>query len=116
LDVKSGMSVELRRPASLLLSRTSVEDWLSLGCSCMLSRAPSDREVVRYTAGESGLTSRLSRVSRVPALAGWGVVERGFGLTIGASEGCGGGVARCRSSFNTYNPGQERVSTDARLL
>ena len=61
-------------------------------------------------AGESGLTSRLSRVSPVPAVAGWGAVERGFGLAIGASEGCGGGVARCRSSFNTYSPG--RVSED----
>jgi hypothetical protein len=30
----------------------------------------------------------------VPAVAGWGVVARGFGLITGASEGWGGGVAR----------------------
>lgn len=40
----------------------------------------------------------------VPADAGWGVVARGFGFMIGASEGCGGGVARCRSSFSVYVP------------
>lgn len=41
----------------------------------------------------------------VPAVAGCGDVARGFGFIIGASEGCGGGVASCRSSFNTYVPG-----------
>lgn len=46
-DMKSGASLELRRPASLLLSRTSVDDWLSSGCSCMLPCTPSDREDVR---------------------------------------------------------------------
>jgi hypothetical protein len=40
----------------------------------------------------------------VPAVAGWGVVARGFGFIIGASEGCGGGVARCRSSLRMYVP------------
>ena len=48
LEVNGTMSsVELRRPASLLLSRGSVDDWVSSGCSCMLPCAPSDREVVR---------------------------------------------------------------------
>ena len=40
----------------------------------------------------------------VPAVAGWGVVASGFALIMGASEGCGGGVARCKSSFRTYVP------------
>lgn len=47
---------------------------------------------------------RETRESFVPALAGCGVVARGFGFMIGASEGCGGGVARCKSSFRTYVP------------
>lgn len=47
LDANGGTSVELMRPTSLLLSRASVDDWVSSRCSCMLSRAPSDRDVVR---------------------------------------------------------------------
>jgi len=46
----------------------------------------------------------------VPDVAGWGAVDRGFGLTTGASEGCGGGVARCKSSFSTYKPSAGTVS------
>jgi hypothetical protein len=42
--------------------------------------------------------------SRLPMVAGWGFVASGFGLTTGASDGCGGGVARWRSSFRTYRP------------
>jgi len=33
-----------------------------------------------------------------------GVVANGFGLIIGASDGWGGGVARCRSSLRMYVP------------
>ncbi len=40
----------------------------------------------------------------MPAVAGWGVVASGFGLTMGASEGWGGGVARSKSSLRTYVP------------
>lgn len=39
-----------------------------------------------------------------PAVGGAGVVARGFGLMVGASEGCGGGDARCRSSRRVYVP------------
>lgn len=46
-------------------------------------------------------TSRLARHNLVPLVAGWGFVARGLGLTAGASEGCGGGVARRRSSLRT---------------
>lgn len=42
----------------------------------------------------------------VPAVAGCGVVARGLGFKTGDSEGCGGGVARCKSSFNVYVPGK----------
>jgi hypothetical protein len=44
------------------------------------------------------------RETVVPAVAGCGLVERGFGLTTVASEGCGGGVARCKSSLRMYVP------------
>lgn len=44
----------------------------------------------------------------VPAVAGWGVVASGFGLMTGASDGCGGGVARCRSSLSVYRPSPTR--------
>ena len=56
-----------------------------------------------------GRTSRLIKDSLVPAVAGWGLVAKGFGFTTGASEGCGGGVARWRSSLSTYRPEQWRA-------
>ena len=43
--------------------------------------------------------SRLTRESLTPEVGGCGTVARGFGFTIGASEGCGGGVANKRSSL-----------------
>ncbi len=46
LDAKGSRSLELMRPTSLLLSRMSVDDWLSSGCSLMLPGAPSERDVV----------------------------------------------------------------------
>ena len=58
-----------------------------------------------------GRTSRLSSDSFVPAVAGCGLVASGFGLMIGASEGCGGGVARCRSSLRTYVPVSSLLSS-----
>lgn len=39
-----------------------------------------------------------------PEVGGVGTVARGLGFTIGASEGCGGGVARCKSSTSSYVP------------
>lgn len=65
-----------------------------------------DRVVAKgplYEKG-GGRASRLMNESFVPAVAGWGVVAKGFGLITGASDGCGGGVARWRSSFRTYVP------------
>jgi hypothetical protein len=41
---------------------------------------------------------RLTSDSLTPDVGGAGFVASGFGLMIGASDGCGGGVARCRSS------------------
>lgn len=40
----------------------------------------------------------------VPAVGRPTVVARGFGLVTGASEGWGGGVARCKSSRRRYVP------------
>lgn len=39
--------------------------------------------------------------SFVPAVGGEGVVASGLGFCTGASEGWGGGVARCRLSRST---------------
>ena len=39
-----------------------------------------------------------------PLVGGRTFVARGFGLTTGASDGWGGGVARCKSSLRTYVP------------
>lgn len=96
--------VDVPRPSSLLSAPSSFEKRLSLGCSWMLSAAalrerfPADAPWMKR--GEWRM-SRLARHSLVPLVAGWGVVARGLGLTAGASEGCGGGVARRRSSLRT---------------
>lgn len=41
----------------------------------------------------------LIKHSFTPAVGGVGAVARGLGFKTGASDGCGGGVARCRSSL-----------------
>lgn len=46
----------------------------------------------------------MVRESFVPAVGGPIVVASGLLFGTGASEGCGGGVARCRSSRRTYVP------------
>lgn len=51
-----------------------------------------------------------TRESLVPATVGWGAVLRGLRVVIGDSDGCGGGVARKISSFNTYVPAPIRGS------
>lgn len=48
--------------------------------------------------------SRLTKDNFTPQVGGAGTVVRGFGLTMGASEGWGGGVASRRSSCRTYVP------------
>ena len=52
-----------------------------------------------------------------PVVAGRGAVASGFGFAFWCSDGCGGGIARCRSSCRTYVPdsfsGVEQVSKDA---
>lgn len=55
-------------------------------------------------AGGGVRDSRLRREILVPVVAGCGVVANGLGLTTGASDGWGGGVARRRSSLSTYVP------------
>lgn len=59
---------------------------------------------ILYNRGAAGREFSDSRETLVPAVAAAGVVARGFGLIIGVSEGCGGGVARWRSSLRTYTP------------
>lgn len=46
----------------------------------------------------------LTSDSFTPEVGGVGPVARGFGFTIGASDGCGGGVARSKSSWRLYVP------------
>lgn len=48
--------------------------------------------------------SKLTNDSLTPDVGGVGTVAKGLGFTIGASEGCGGGVARRRSSLRVYVP------------
>lgn len=91
-------SLELARP-SLPLSVGSLE-LSSLGFSWMLEWPKLVADIPLYRKG-GGRASRFSNEIVVPAVAGWGVVARGFGFTIGASDGCGGGVARCKSSLST---------------
>ncbi len=57
--------------------------------------------LVLYNGGGvfRGLITQIETLT--PAFGGWGVVERGFELTMGASWGWGGGVARCRLSCRT---------------
>ena len=48
-----------------------------------------------------GVLSRLPMLtseSLTPDVGGAGTVASGLGFMTGASEGCGGGVAKCRSS------------------
>jgi len=74
-----------------LLPGTSKELRPSFGCSCMLEWT-SDRELlfvsILYNGG-GGLARELrdSKETLVPEVAGCGVVARGFGLIIGASDG-----------------------------
>lgn len=94
-----GASLEFARP-SLLLMVGSLE-LSSCGCSCILFDCPRLAAVMPlYWKGE-WRASRLISDTLVPAVAGWGFVASGFGFMTGASDGCGGGVARCRSSLRT---------------
>jgi len=101
-----GTSLEAARP-SVLLRRPSVVECslLSLGCSWMLERRPLEAMLFRAQpverAAGGARESMLMMDSLVPMVAGCGFVASGFGLTTGASEGCGGGVARWRSSLRT---------------
>jgi hypothetical protein len=65
------------------------------------------RRCRRDCEGTAGAVT--TRDSFVPALGGAMVVASGLGLCMGASEGCGGGVARWRSSRSTYVPIMIRV-------
>lgn len=46
----------------------------------------------------------MVRDNFTPLVGGEGVVARGFGFIMGASDGCGGGVAKCKSSRSRYVP------------
>lgn len=81
--------------------------WLFVSCgdSCMLG-GTCDRVLVRVPNlwscdCEGWRGARATSESFVPVVGGDTVVARGFGLWMGASDGCGGGVARWRSSRNT---------------
>lgn len=88
--------VDVPRPSSLFLIRS--DDSLSSGdASPRLDRGFSEKAdaaipLANITGGVCG--SSDSSETLVPALSGFGSVASGFGLIIGASEGCGGGVAR----------------------
>ena len=58
----------------------------------------------RYSGGNDfrGLVIHIE--SFMPAFGGAGVVASGFGLIMGPSCGCGGGVARCKLSCRKYVP------------
>lgn len=90
----------LPAPPSLL---SSADARSSPGCSCMGAFNLEFAFCLKYDGAELRVL-RDSNDNFVPADAGWGFVARGFGLIIGASEGCGGGVARCKSSLSTYVP------------
>ena len=73
----------------------------SFSCSLILYVPRFDlvlTDVCLYNCGADfrGLVIQIE--SFMPAFGGEGVVANGFELTIGASWGCGGGVARCRLS------------------
>ena len=78
-------------PSSLLPGTGSPDVRPSLGCSGILVFSPSDRLLLfvstLYRRGAELREPKDSKESLVPAVAGWGVVARGFGLTIGASDG-----------------------------
>lgn len=75
----------------------------------MLDGAPLRARVVEesplYRKFGAGRLSSAMRETEVPALAGCGRVDSGFGFGTVASEGWGGGVARCKSSLSVYVPG-----------
>lgn len=99
--------MDVRAP-SLLPGATSADVRPSFGCSLILEYLPLDNALrlvsVLYKSGGARRELRDKSEILVPAVAGCGVVARGFGFIIGASEGCGGGVARCRSSLRIYVP------------
>lgn len=106
--------VEVPRPSSLLMPpsveyrRLFVPSFVSLS-----DKAAADGPL--YENG-GGFTCRLTSDIRVPAVAGCGFVARGFGFTIGASEGCGGGVARFKSSLRTYVPARKHPVSLAQAI
>lgn len=79
-----GASLELARP-SLPLKVGSLEV-SSFGCSWMLAWLKDVAEMPLYMKG-GGRASRFNSDIVVPAVAGWGLVARGLGFMIGASEG-----------------------------
>lgn len=65
--------VDVSLPSSLLTPAASLEDRLSLGCSCMLAGAPPRASVVAedpWYKGGVWRPSRLTRLSLVPDVAG----------------------------------------------
>lgn len=111
----SGVSRALSSPKTGVLPDVALEDscggtpsllvsWElldSFSCSLILYVPRFERvltDVCLYNCGADfrGLVIQIE--SFMPAFGGDGVVANGFELTIGASWGCGGGVARCRLS------------------
>jgi hypothetical protein len=58
----------------------------------------------RYLCCDECLGEMIASESLVPAEGGAIEVARGLGFAMGASDGCGGGVARKRSSRRMYVP------------
>lgn len=68
----------------------SAELLLSFGCSCILDWSADAVLLFVSTRNRSGGAARELKESKdtlVPAVAGCGVVARGFGFIIGASDG-----------------------------
>ena len=57
--------------------------------------------LVLYSSGLTPSEFRETSESLTPLVGGAALVDNGFGFVTGASEGCGGGVASCRSSRRT---------------
>lgn len=102
----SGPALPVKEVApSLLPGGASPDDRPSFGCSFILEykgfEIPLRFVSILYRGGGACRELSERREIFVPAVAGCGVVARGFGFRTGVSDGCGGGVARCKSSLST---------------
>jgi hypothetical protein len=96
------LPLTLCEPASLAWLLDSFGDSSMLGGTCERALVLVSSRNSRECDCWRGATTTIE--SFVPAVGGETVVASGLGLCTGASEGCGGGVARWRLSRSTYVP------------